>query len=292
VEHPIVTGDTASVFAESVDIEGSLEGDGDVLLRGQVRGSISITGTLIVGETGRVHADVSAREVVNAGTVEGNIHAREKVRVQSTGLVHGDIDSPSIVIDDGGGVEGFVQMEPPGGEEEDDEDDRHPRSAAPSAMPSAAPPAAGRLGGKPLSPRPWQIAPGSGPHAAPAPSAAHPGLPSAPASAPAAAPASAPAAQGTLGQAPPAAGLLRTMPATPGPTAVPPANPLGDPLDVFGDEEPAVDAGDLADATDDVLAAGPLGSGNGPGGAARPAPPAVPRPGGSEGEGAAIRPTP
>lgn len=126
--------DGGSVFAESVEIEGSLEGEGDVVLRGQVRGSISITGTLVVAENGRVHADVSAREVVCGGTVEGNIRASEKVRVESTGLVQGDIDSPSIVIDDGGGVEGFVQMEPPGSED------------LPDDAPPPAPPAAGRLG--------------------------------------------------------------------------------------------------------------------------------------------------
>jgi cytoskeletal protein CcmA (bactofilin family) len=123
--------DGASVFAESAEIEGSLEGDGDVVLRGQVRGSINITGTLIVTETGRVHADVAAREVVCGGTVEGNIRATDKVRVQGTGLVQGDIDSPSIVIDDGGGVEGFVQMEPPGGDDARDEE------PLPRALPAA-----------------------------------------------------------------------------------------------------------------------------------------------------------
>jgi cytoskeletal protein CcmA (bactofilin family) len=121
----------ASVFAESVEIEGSLDGDGDVVLRGRVRGSISITGVLVVGETGRVQADVAAREVVNAGVVEGNIQARDRVRVQATGLVQGDIDSPSIVIDDGGGVEGFVAMQPSGGDEE--EDDLPARPPAPAA---------------------------------------------------------------------------------------------------------------------------------------------------------------
>jgi hypothetical protein len=89
-----------------------------------------------------VHADVAAREVICGGTVEGNIVATEKVRVQGTGLVQGDIDSPSIVIEDGGGVEGFVQMAPPGGEPDEAEE--------PAPMP-VAPPASGRLSRAPRS---------------------------------------------------------------------------------------------------------------------------------------------
>jgi cytoskeletal protein CcmA (bactofilin family) len=163
--------DQASVFSQSVDIEGSLEGEGDVVLEGRVRGSISITGALFVGQTGSVQADVSAREVVNAGTIEGNLHAAEKVRVQATGVVHGDIDSPSIVIDDGGGVEGFVQMQPPGGEEDLDAEPPLPGQAtvaAPSVpasgflAPRTVPPAGGRVdarGATERSPMPDAVQP-------------------------------------------------------------------------------------------------------------------------------------
>lgn len=153
VDAPIPTegaADTASVFSESVEIDGSIEGQGDVMLRGRVRGSVNISGTLIVGQGGVVQADVMAREVVNAGTVEGNITAAEKVRVQATGVVQGDIDAPSIIIDDGGGVEGFVQMKPPGGADEEDEVEPDRPSVPPAgrfratsheAPPRLAPPA-------------------------------------------------------------------------------------------------------------------------------------------------------
>jgi len=113
----------ASIFGETADIEGSVEGHGDLVLRGTVRGSIHVTGALVIEPSGRVQADVAAREVINAGTVAGNIIASERVRVAATGVVDGDIDAPSIIIDDGGGVEGFIQMEPPGGEDFDDDDD-------------------------------------------------------------------------------------------------------------------------------------------------------------------------
>lgn len=132
-----------SVFSESVDIEGSLEGQGDVLLKGKVRGSIAIDGALIIAPTGSVQADVLAREVINAGTVEGNIRATEKVRVQATGVVQGDIEAPSVVIDDGGGVEGYVQMAAPGDEVEPAQPvAASPLRAAPAAAPAPATPQA------------------------------------------------------------------------------------------------------------------------------------------------------
>ena len=154
--------DAASVFSESVEIEGSIEGQGDVMLRGRVRGSVSISGCLIVGQGGVVQADVTAREVVNAGTVEGNITAAEKVRVQTTGVVQGDIDAPCIIIDDGGGVEGFVHMQPPGGVDDDEiEDDLPPRPAVPAAArfrPAASPASIETPANEPQAPAPTQPA--------------------------------------------------------------------------------------------------------------------------------------
>lgn len=252
-----MTGDAGSVFAESVQIEGSLEGEGDVTLHGQVRGSISITGTLVVTETGRVHADVSAREVVCGGTVEGNIVATDKVRVQGSGLVQGDIDSPSIIIEDGGGVEGFVQMAPSGGEELDEAD----------AMPVAAPPASGRLGRS--APR----APAA--HVPNSPAAGtdfNVGVPAASmvTGAMAAAPQGNPDAtpqrltrEMLLGlsappnaplSAPPAAGLLNRPLASPhAPAPLPQA--ATSPIDIFGEDDAPLEAGPLGNVV--------LGGGNG-----------------------------
>jgi cytoskeletal protein CcmA (bactofilin family) len=180
-------GHQASIFGETADIEGSVEGHGDVVLRGTVRGSIHVTGALVIEPSGRVQADVAAREVVNAGTVEGNIIAAERVRVAATGIVDGDIDAPSIVIDDGGGVEGFIQMEPPGGEDMDDEvDDFVPpppvkglRSSLPPKPAPAPAPAATPAAPTPAAPAPppavsHRVAP-SQPGGAPATNAPGPG---------------------------------------------------------------------------------------------------------------------
>ena len=79
----MVAADVPTLFAASVDIEGSLEGHGDVVLHGRVRGSIHVTGSLLIEKGGRVEADVAAREVINAGTVEGNITAAEKLGIHA-----------------------------------------------------------------------------------------------------------------------------------------------------------------------------------------------------------------
>ena len=168
----------ASVFGKTADIEGSVEGHGDLVLRGTVRGSIHVTGSLLIEPSGCVQADVAAREVINAGTVEGNIIASERVRVADGGRVDGDIDAPSIIIDDGGGVEGFIQMEPPGGEDFDDEDDAFvpppPIKNLRSSIP-AKPDKAERV--RPMTPAPAAAAPLASAPAGPPSVAAEPEAP-------------------------------------------------------------------------------------------------------------------
>jgi cytoskeletal protein CcmA (bactofilin family) len=74
---------------------------------GQFTGRISSeAGTLIVGSTGQVDANVT---VVN-GTVNGDIIAAEKIELGRTARVVGNIRTPRLVIDDGAILEGGCSM--------------------------------------------------------------------------------------------------------------------------------------------------------------------------------------
>ena len=57
--------------------------------------------------------DVHAREVVVGGSVTGNIHATERVELQATAIVTGDVLTQTILVQEGGVVNGRVLMRPP-----------------------------------------------------------------------------------------------------------------------------------------------------------------------------------
>ncbi len=98
-------------LGKSVVIKGELSGSEDLTLYGHMEGSIRLPDhTLTIGPQADIKADISAKAVVISGSVIGKVTAREKVEIQATGSVSGDIASPRLVIADGGGLRGRVEM--------------------------------------------------------------------------------------------------------------------------------------------------------------------------------------
>jgi cytoskeletal protein CcmA (bactofilin family) len=93
----------------------SLQGDTNfqMLLRvdGHLQGTItSDSGTLLVGTTGQVDANVAVAAANVNGTVNGDILATEKIHLGRTARVVGNIQTPKIVIEEGAVIEGGISM--------------------------------------------------------------------------------------------------------------------------------------------------------------------------------------
>ena len=79
-------------------------------VHGQVTGRVSSEHELLVGEGGVVEGDVLVGRLVVAGTVRGTVRVKERVIVHGTGKVFAEIFAPTLVVDEGGIVEGPVHM--------------------------------------------------------------------------------------------------------------------------------------------------------------------------------------
>lgn len=93
----------------------SLTGDTNfqMMLRvdGHLQGTItSDSGTLLVGTTGQVDANVAVASATINGTVNGDILAAEKIHLGRTAKVVGNIQTPRIVIEEGAVIEGGISM--------------------------------------------------------------------------------------------------------------------------------------------------------------------------------------
>ena len=102
------TGST--VIGESILINGSLNGDEDLTVRGRVEGTLTLTKTLVVEPTGIVKAEVQVRNCIIAGVVVGNVTASESVEITKEGRMVGDLNSPRVIIVDGASFRGRVDM--------------------------------------------------------------------------------------------------------------------------------------------------------------------------------------
>ncbi|HCF61600.1 MAG TPA: hypothetical protein DFS52_26840, partial [Myxococcales bacterium] len=126
-----------TIVGESILINGKLEGDEDLTVRGRVEGAITLTKTLIVEPSGVVKANAAVRNAIISGVVVGNISASESVHLTREGRMVGDINSPRVIIVEGAAFRGRIDM----GEVEEpriQERTARPQSVAP-ARPAMVP---------------------------------------------------------------------------------------------------------------------------------------------------------
>ncbi|MBN1898166.1 MAG: polymer-forming cytoskeletal protein [Spirochaetes bacterium] len=104
-------GDNAnSVIGEGSIFEGRFYISGSLQINGKFEGDIKTEDQIMVGETGKVKTNLSARRVIIAGTLIGNINAMEEVLLLETGRVLGDITTPIIHMNKGVVVQGKINI--------------------------------------------------------------------------------------------------------------------------------------------------------------------------------------
>lgn len=100
-----------TVIGNTIVIDGEINGDEDLTIRGTIKGRISLSASLFVENSGTVEADIETDTVEISGNVTGNIQAGDKVELKSDGRMVGDIKAPRILIADGAIFKGNVDME-------------------------------------------------------------------------------------------------------------------------------------------------------------------------------------
>ncbi len=101
---------TTSLLSKEVKIEGDIQGNEDLQVDGQIKGSVKIDGNIFVGPTGTIEADVEAENVVIQGQITGNVLARKQLQIQSSGKLLGDCIAQTIDIKEGALFEGRSKM--------------------------------------------------------------------------------------------------------------------------------------------------------------------------------------
>ena len=91
-----------TVIGTGVVVRGNLTGSSDIVIDGNLDGTISTTGDVTIGMNAQVKANLTASNVTVAGNLVGNITASGQASIRETGNVHGDIRSSGLAITAGG----------------------------------------------------------------------------------------------------------------------------------------------------------------------------------------------
>jgi len=90
--------------------KGVVTYEGTVRVDGHIEGEIVSSGTLVVGETAVIDAEVSVGTLVCGGKITGNVTATDKVQLLNPAVVTGSIKTPALMIEAGVRFNGQCEM--------------------------------------------------------------------------------------------------------------------------------------------------------------------------------------
>ncbi len=99
-----------TILGPTLEIEGEIEGDEDLVIQGKVDGKILSKKSLTVDETGQVKAAVTTKSMTVAGQLTGDVEASDSIEISAGGKVVGDLKSPRVIIADGAKFKGHIEM--------------------------------------------------------------------------------------------------------------------------------------------------------------------------------------
>jgi cytoskeletal protein CcmA (bactofilin family) len=99
----------AAVIGKSVKIIGQVSGSEDLMVDGELQGTIHLPGArLTIGPAAWVRADVIAQDVVVFGRMEGVIRAKGRCELRASALVQGEIFAATLSIEENASFRGKI----------------------------------------------------------------------------------------------------------------------------------------------------------------------------------------
>jgi excisionase family DNA binding protein len=100
------------VIEINAQMEGTLTFADPVNLKihGRYTGKLDTRGTLTIGSTAQVEANIVGENVIVAGKVKGNVIAKKMLVLMPSAVLHGDISTPKLNIVEGALFQGRCHM--------------------------------------------------------------------------------------------------------------------------------------------------------------------------------------
>ncbi len=104
---------TSAVIGASIEIDGNLRGEEDLIIEGKVNGTVELkNNSVTIGTQGKVTADIHAHTIFVEGRMEGSLVAAERIVIRKSADIKGAITSPRVSLEDGARFNGSIDMDP------------------------------------------------------------------------------------------------------------------------------------------------------------------------------------
>lgn len=99
----------ATLISEGCKISGTITGNCDFQVNGEVDGDCEIGSTITLAKSGLWSGTIRAGNVIIAGHVEGDIIANGRVEITDTAQITGTVSGEAIAVAEGAVVEGIMK---------------------------------------------------------------------------------------------------------------------------------------------------------------------------------------
>ena len=103
-------GGAQTVIARGVRVEGDFRSQGNVVIEGELVGSLTCGGHLTIGPEASIQAAVHAEEATIAGSIAGNVAVTRKAELKATANIKGDVTAETAAIEPGAVLEGTFKF--------------------------------------------------------------------------------------------------------------------------------------------------------------------------------------
>jgi cytoskeletal protein CcmA (bactofilin family) len=102
--------DAETIIGASIKVKGNFQGQGNIIIEGNLEGSLRTDANIFIGDRAKVVANVESKDVIINGEVRGNIKAKNYLAVGGTAKIFGDVQYGEISIEKGASINGQLLM--------------------------------------------------------------------------------------------------------------------------------------------------------------------------------------
>jgi cytoskeletal protein CcmA (bactofilin family) len=97
-------------LGEGTEYQGNISFEGTLRIDGSFTGNIESRGTLVVGEKASINGPVRVGRLICSGRIAGEIEAVTSVVLHRTARIQGSMRTSTMVLEEGGTIDGQVCM--------------------------------------------------------------------------------------------------------------------------------------------------------------------------------------
>lgn len=98
--------DAETIIGASIKVKGNFHGQGNIVIEGNLEGSLKTNANIFIGEKAKVVASVEAQDLVVNGEIKGSVIAKNFLSLGSTAKISGDVLYKEISMEKGAIING------------------------------------------------------------------------------------------------------------------------------------------------------------------------------------------